>query len=126
MWYAYALYPIDHHWNFLTPLSHLASELGSDEAANSVFYDNPYASDQATVEQLKEDWKEARSLARQVGWEGDLPRPPSVFWIPGDDSFEYGFAFKQQNNGMTFIISPRALPWLAKHAAQTADSLDRG
>ena len=54
---------------------------------------------------------EGLSLAKEVGWEGDFREPPCVFSIPSDQ-FYLGFAFKQDNNGSTFILSPVELPWL--------------
>ena len=48
-------------------------------------------------------------------WEGDIREGVNVFSLPpadGDCSMQTGFIFKQDNNGQTFIVSPRALPWL--------------
>jgi hypothetical protein len=40
-----------------------------------------------------------------------LPNDPVVFWVPVEDSFRYGFVFKQDNNGSTFVVSPVPMPW---------------
>lgn len=60
---------------------------------------------------LKE-WEQAKKLAKKKRWEGDFRIPPRVFFLPNEVKFEYGFVFKQDNNGTTFVISPRPLPWL--------------
>lgn len=125
MWYAYALSPIDHHWEFLTPLNHLASEIGSAEALERVLHGSTVMYDGILSDVLSKDWALAKSLARNVGWEGDIKgRGPSVFWLPAENHFQYGFAFKQDNNGMTFVVSPVKLPWLEERADAMTDSFD--
>lgn len=47
-------------------------------------------------------------------WEGDLSQEPFVFFIPAPQKCSpcYGYVWKQNNNGQTFIASPIRLPWL--------------
>ena len=61
-------------------------------------------------------WKEAQLMAVEMGWEGDvregpyvtvLPRKPGDYW-PG----YVVVAWKQDNNGTTFLASPIRLEWL--------------
>jgi hypothetical protein len=50
---------------------------------------------------------------RRLGWEGDIREGPYVCPLPMNDyGFEYLIAWKQDNNGTTFVVSPCALPWL--------------
>jgi hypothetical protein len=53
----------------------------------------------------------ARSRAAST-WEGDIVNGP--YWIPlpteGDEKFL--IAWKQTNNGTSFVASPFSLPWL--------------
>jgi hypothetical protein len=61
------------------------------------------------------DFAYALRLAKDTGqWEGDYNYEPRVFWSPDPDlfRFSYGFVWKQDNNGTTFIISPQPLKWL--------------
>lgn len=40
---------------------------------------------------------------------------PGFFMVPLEESgFGYGFAAKEDNNGTTYIATPRELPWLAQ------------
>ena len=52
-----------------------------------------------------------------LGWEGDIRKGsgPFISLIPSKDgcSGEIIIAWKQDNNGQTFVASPYALPWLA-------------
>jgi hypothetical protein len=58
----------------------------------------------------------AFSLARKIGWEGDIREGPYVIGLPvqqGDGGDTYIIlGWKQDNNGETFIASPVELPWL--------------
>jgi hypothetical protein len=57
----------------------------------------------------------ARSIARRVHWEGDIRSGSGPFICPipdGDSTGEYLIAWKQNNNGTTFIASPFRLSWL--------------
>lgn len=58
----------------------------------------------------------ARCLAPELGWEGDIREGPYVFLLPHDGNCEIGIAWKQENNGTTFVFAPVALPWLESHA----------
>ena len=54
-------------------------------------------------------------LALKVGWEGDIRGEVMVSALPpldtGSDD-DVMVAWKQDNNGQTFIVSPFRLPWL--------------
>jgi hypothetical protein len=71
-------------------------------------------------QEIAHRWKRAQQIARQIGWEGDIRGGffsdvggPWVCPLPlGDYSNEYLIAWKQDNNGQTFIASPVLLPWL--------------
>lgn len=61
----------------------------------------------------------AKKLARKNGWEGDITEGPYVFGIPPNDSepnFLMGVAWKQGNNGTTFVCSPIPLPHLGQES----------
>jgi len=47
-------------------------------------------------------------------WEGDCAWEPRIFFIPGDVYMEYGFVWKQCNNGTTFVASPVKLDHLSE------------
>ncbi len=56
-----------------------------------------------------------RECRKFGAWEGDMNRGVLVFALPCDSGrleMEIGFIWKQSNNGTTFIISPRELPWI--------------
>jgi len=57
-----------------------------------------------------------RIALEHLGWEGDIRKGegPFISLIPSKDSCtgEIIIAWKQDNNGQTFVASPYALPWL--------------
>jgi hypothetical protein len=59
--------------------------------------------------------EKGKGLAAKVGWEGDMRDGPYVAGLPKPASGRDGqvmVAWKQDNNGDTFIVSPLRLPWL--------------
>jgi hypothetical protein len=64
-------------------------------------------------------WRLAQEGAQLIGWEGDIRRGeggPWVTMLPMPGNVTWLVAWKQDNNGTTFIASPVALPWLTgKH-----------
>ncbi len=54
----------------------------------------------------------AQIIAGEEGWEGDFRGEPRVLWLPDENCFRHAFVWKQDNNGMTFVVSPHRLPWL--------------
>lgn len=62
-------------------------------------------------------WEKAKTLASDVGWEGDIRagEGPFVSVLPSGDGGAMPpvvIAWKQDNNGTTFVASPIRLPWL--------------
>lgn len=97
--YVYVLGPID-CWEGWSSHNEMAS------AANfAVAYWRP--------DDVKDRFWQAHDTALAAGWEGD--GEPKLTVIPIRDYFcELVFAFKQKNNGSTFIVSPVEMPWLGK------------
>lgn len=117
MWYVYSLWPIDHGWEFLTPLNKFIEQIGTSEALVKVLHGDAGYIEHISIAQLSADWQSAKTAAAHHGWEGDITAGPGVFMVPTNDfGFLHGFAFKQQNNGMTFVISPCKLAWLEERA----------
>lgn len=108
-WTAYQINPIDFRWELLLTVDEVAGRLASEAAKQIVAGWNSASTE---VEQFFADYERARGLAREVGWEGDFRHPPQVFFLPDEGTFAYAFVWKQENNGGTFIISPRPLAWL--------------
>lgn len=108
MW-IYEIAPIDTRWELLPSVADIASQLARADANElSGKGDCGFPS----CDEFLGAWVEAKKLAEDSGWEGDCTRGPVVFWLPGDNVFDFGFAFKQDDNGTTFIISPKELPYL--------------
>jgi hypothetical protein len=85
--YIYVLPPIDFGWNMLFVADH-------------------------GEEPLRALLNRAAALPDGLAWEGDFSWGPGQFAIPTDTEFTAGYAWKQANNGTTYIASPIKLPWL--------------
>jgi len=112
VWNAYATGPIDAHWEFLHTVPTVAAMIAGDEAAAAASGSVPWGN--LRSQQFLEAISEARDAASKLGWEGDFREEPRVFWLPDADTGElvFGFVWKQDNNGSTFVVSPLPLPWL--------------
>ena len=55
-------------------------------------------------------------------WQGDIREGIYVFCVPDvpDDysNMRLGFIWKQDNNGETFVVCERELPWLSEHIVE--------
>lgn len=109
-WKAYGIVPIDFGWEHLPSLSDVAATM----ARTRVKYEPFGNSDFDAVKKLLADYQHAKELADGIGWEGDIRGGDevSVFFLPDENEFAYAFVWKQDNNGTTFVVSPRPLPWL--------------
>jgi hypothetical protein len=106
-WIAYGyLGPIDMGWELLPEVAAIAIRL--DDNRDGV-PEMP-----SSRSGFLKDFDTACNLARRVGWEGDFAQEPRVVWLPpaDDQTWMHAFAWKQENNGGTFVVSPYPLPWL--------------
>lgn len=108
--YVYHIAPIDHAWDQLKSVAETAREMAADEAELATM--GRRKGESPELSEFLADWALAKDLAHSENWEGDFSQGPVVFWVPVDGTFQYGFAFKQPNNGSTFVISPVPMPWL--------------
>lgn len=107
--YIYPMSPIDFHWELLDTVEDTVEKLSkysNDESSPLSF---------ETLHGFLNDWNLAKELATKNKWEGDFRDSPRVFWLPDELEFVYAFAWKQDNNGSTFIVSPKPLPHLEAH-----------
>lgn len=110
-WYAYFINPIDVHWEYLPTVDEFLTKIKSSAGQ---YY--PYAYVDRITTEFEAAFENAQKLALEAGWEGDFRHDPSVFFLPDETEFAYGFAWKQDNNGDTVIVSPRPLFWLEQIA----------
>jgi hypothetical protein len=66
----------------------------------------------------------AMELAYDIGWDGNIRKGeggPYVIALPNEDcNVQLVIAWKSDNNGDTFVASPRPLPWLDTAWKQTS------
>lgn len=101
--FCYEIGTLDWGWQYLLPISKAVLSLFNDENSDN------------TLQELKEDWPKAQSLAAAHGC-GELrggDQSPAVFWIPTKEFYmTYAFVFKEDNGGYTYVVSPVEMPWL--------------
>lgn len=108
MW-KYHVAPIDYNWELLPSVADVASQLARSDAGE---ISGDGSCGLPSCKEFLDAWKTAKEEAETMGWEGDIRTGPVVFFLPSDNQFQFGFAFKQDNNGSTFVISPQELPHL--------------
>lgn len=100
MIYVYAVGPIDFWSGWLTP----EEAIGPTDTAGA---HEPSKIDQSDFEEF---FGQAKEIARSTrGWEGDIRQGPFVAGFPVHDGGAFVVAWKQDNNGTTFIASPQRL-----------------
>jgi hypothetical protein len=110
-WKAYYIIAIDFGWDLLPTVEDVAALIARSEAAEVV---GSFTREESQIPKFFADFALARNLAKEAGWEGDYRRghEPRVFWLPVEGKFAYAFAWKQDNNGDTLVVSPQPLDWL--------------
>ena len=107
-WYTYEVPPIDIGWENMRTVQETASILTTRMHGGASKNDiTP-----SDLQSFLYAWESAKEEASINGCEGDFRNEPVVIWIPNDTEFNYGFAFKQDNNGTTYVVSPVSMPWL--------------
>lgn len=119
VWFPYVLPPIDFGWESLGTVDEARRVFQAAEAeargealkigVDFEQPDLPYGSQEFDAE-----WELA--VKKDLGMDSDFRDEPAIFWLPGLTKFSYGFVFKADNNGTTYVISPVALPWLDEHS----------
>lgn len=112
--FAYSLAPIDFWTGWLTEEQYLLQL--AEEAIRSENYT-------ATLEQIAARYQRQKArafaLAKEIGWEGDIRQGcgPFIAGLPADEpgaDSQIMIAWKQHNNGETFVVSPQPLPALGR------------
>lgn len=109
--FVYAIEPIDWTWEFLPTVEDIAVQFARHDATLAV---HGYSFDAPMLPELLRRLDQAKAQARSRGWAGDYrtDATPRVFFVPGTGQFDYGFAWKQEDSGTTFVVSPVALAHL--------------
>lgn len=108
--FVYSRQPIDYWYGWMTEHQYLTALLKDWTPDDPI----PFIS---YVERRSEGMK----IAAQIGWEGDVRGDVMVAGLPSADIGDDGdilIAWKQDNNGQTFIVSPVHLPWLEQDPHQ--------
>ena len=113
-WKLYIVPAMDAEWDLWFPVeaarSLLAAQAGDDEVARD-----------AALRNFDAVFDAAKTEARRLGWQGDLKVHPRVFWMPGEKRSIYGIAWQAEDDEVTYVASPVAMPHLD---AQCIDAVD--
>ncbi len=113
MWNAYNISPIDIGWHNLPTVQEVALKFAEEDVMAKL---SATTSENDSADFFLRNFEIAKSCASSLNWDGDFRSEPRVLWLPSEAEgcFLYGFVWKQNHNGDTFIISPIKLPWLEK------------
>jgi hypothetical protein len=109
----YSLAPIDFGWGQIQTVQFVVDL----EIQRMLAHDRGLEADfeALSLPEFLQQFEDSRQLAISLGFDGILREEPRVFWMPdGSGDFCCGFVFKQNENGITYVISPVQLPWLDK------------
>lgn len=117
MW-IYQVGPIDFHWNLLPTVEEFLKNKSSS-LEEGTWWGVDWSQQHATLAIKLEQYRLSAEIVEKLnkhlefannkmGWEGDFNYEPRIFFIPNPDDFsmDYGFVWKQGNNGTTFVVSP--------------------
>ena len=113
--FVYAIGPIDDWTGWLRPEELFRASIDTSPAASLTVGNDPPGPFEP--HRWAQAWSLARIGARELRWEGDIRtgEGPFVSMLPQtepDRPTPFIIAWKQDNNGMTFIASPFRLLWL--------------
>lgn len=133
-WKIYSISPIDSDWSVVPTVReyasqklsemHLAAAAVDPRTLREVLSRLDFADPQYELARI------IRDLGRVLRAAGSLDEPfrnePRILWFPEDTEFVYGFVWKIDSNGATFVAvpSPIACPWLAEIAAPDVREVD--
>lgn len=63
-------------------------------------------------------YQSVRAVESTGWWEGDMRHEAVVVPLVREVECEYGFMWKQDNNGTTFVVTPEPIPQYAKFAVE--------
>ena len=111
--FRYQISPVDRFEGCKTLAQYIADCAESENECKGMYED-------ASLSRVLDDLiSETVMVYRDGYWEGDiidhiyvLPLPPADL---SDGCMDIGFIWQQRNNGTTFVLSPRELPWLEEN-----------
>lgn len=115
-WTLYLIPPMDSGWMLFEHAEQARSTTLLREVCGGD--DEYYAFELSVFDEVLET---SKSKAQEMGWRGDISVEPKVFWLPGDCAPCYGFAWKAEDNGSTYVASPIELSHLTKVAIEEAE-----
>jgi hypothetical protein len=110
-YFTYQISPIDIGWEHLRSVEETALEIADTDVRERI-RDEQFNFAYPPLDSFLSRWDAAKHAAKGAGWEGDFIQGPCVFWMPTNDGMDFGFVFKQQNNGTTFVMAPVEMPHL--------------
>lgn len=105
-WHMYEFSPIDHGWETMKTVQEMIATFADNPTGNPAW--GHAVGKSGEIATFLAYLESAKTFARRHGWEGDFAVKPRIFSIPDVDGlvFRIGFAFKQHNDGSSFLISP--------------------
>lgn len=116
--YTYVINPMDWQWDAFPDVPTAISRIIQGDP----YIPNSQNETWVTVMFFCRALAAAFDAAVDAGWERDFKGSGGVrcFALPAQDEPKWGFVWKQENNGFTFVMSPVGLPYLIP------DAIDHG
>jgi len=125
-YHVYMLPPVDMGWGMFKTVRQVIDVACDDikeQAAhnfdNMLEYGHPIGRLEVDISDFLESYYQSLRAAKKTGWwEGDMRHEPVVVPLVRELEGEYGFMWKQSNNGTTFVVTPEEMPHYAQFAME--------
>lgn len=107
--YAYQILPMDSGWEQLPTVDDYVAALLKGEPETQQYEPHSFG---ASIRKFYGFVDRALNAAKKVGWEGDFRIGPRVCVLPAPYQSAVALAWKQDNDGATFVVSQVELTYL--------------
>jgi hypothetical protein len=110
VFHVYEMSPVDNGWFLFKTVEEVLSALCEGlkhQAENCITTDTDiFCYEYPDPETFIKQYNQSRTAARKAGWEGDMREGPVVVPVVQDADCCFGFMWKQDSNGTTYVVIP--------------------
>jgi len=118
--YAYQIDPVDTGWEYFITVKDLINKLYEEfkRDADNRFNHHAWFSDGfiSQIDEIIKNYNLSLTAAKKVGWEGDMRGEPVIVPIVNEVDCYYGFMWKQDSKGVTYVVLPQPAERFSKSA----------
>jgi hypothetical protein len=125
-YHVYVLPPVDIGWGMFKTVRQVIDiacddikKRAADNFENLLYHGRGVYRSEVDISDFLENYDQSLRAAKKTGWwEGDMRHEPVVVPLVRELEGEYGFMWKQDNNGTTFVVTSEEMPHYAQFAME--------